>query len=120
MRTASVGRSVPMLEISSRHSTVLFFSLEADMPTPRLNGKHETTLRTIFQHPVSHNLDWHQVVRLLSSLGTIDEHPDGRVTARINDQEAVLHRPRHKDINSIDEVMLIRHFLERAGISPPA
>jgi hypothetical protein len=89
------------------------------MPTPHLNGKHETTLRTIFQHPVSHNLDWRQVVRLLSHLGTVDERPDGRLTARINDQEAVLHRPRHKDLNNVDEVMLIRHFLERAGVTPP-
>jgi hypothetical protein len=95
------------------------FSTEADMPTPHLNGKHETTLRTIFQHPVSHNLDWHQLVRLLSALGTVEEHDDGRLTARVNDQEAVLHRPRHKDLNSVEDVMHVRHFLERAGVTPP-
>ncbi len=89
------------------------------MPTPHLNGKHETTLRTIFQHPVSHNLDWRHLVRLLSALGTVEERPNGRLTARINDQEAVLHRPRHKDLNSVEEVMQVRHFLERAGVAPP-
>jgi hypothetical protein len=41
------------------------------MPTPKpehLNNHHRTTLRQIFQHPVSYNIEWHAVMSLLEAV----------------------------------------------------
>ena len=35
-----------------------------------LNNHHRNTLRQIFQHPVSHNINWHAVVSLLKAIGS--------------------------------------------------
>ena len=42
-----------------------------------LNNHHRNTLRQIFQHPVSHNIEWHAVVSLLEAIGSVAEHHDG-------------------------------------------
>ena len=44
-----------------------------------LNNHHRNTLRQIFQHPVSHNIEWHAVVSLLEAIGSVVEHHDGMV-----------------------------------------
>ena len=42
-----------------------------------LTGSHLRTYTTIFQHPVSHNLEWHDVYALLRQLGHVDETSNG-------------------------------------------
>jgi hypothetical protein len=88
------------------------------MTEPHLNGKHDTTLRMLFQHPLSHNLEWKDVIHLLSTLGTVDEKHDGRLAVSVNGHETVLHRPKHKDLGT-DELMQVRHLLTQAGITAP-
>ena len=41
-----------------------------------LTGSQLRTYNTIFQHPVSHNLEWRHVRVLLETLGEITEEPD--------------------------------------------
>ena len=44
-------------------------------PEPaHLNNHHRNTLRQIFQHPVSHNIEWHAVVSLLEAIGSVVAH----------------------------------------------
>ena len=78
-----------------------------------LTGSHLRTYRTIFQHPVSHNLRWRDVYALLRELGEVEEQPNGHLNVTRNGELLVLHRPRSKDVAEIDELMSLRHFLER-------
>ena len=88
------------------------------MTTEQLSRDHERTLQTIFQHPVAHNLAWRQVVTLLEAIGTVQEEHNGHYLMTVGEQTHDMHRPRHKDLADIAELLALRHFLERAGITP--
>jgi hypothetical protein len=87
--------------------------------TSTLTGSHLRTYKTIFQHPISHNLGWHDVQALFRRLGEIEEEPNGNLKVTRNGQVLVLHRPHAKDVAEVDDVMTLRHFLERSETIPP-
>jgi hypothetical protein len=85
------------------------------MPEPvNLNNHHRDTLLKIFQHPSSHNIEWPAVASLLSVVGTIEEHKDGKFEVRVGPEVLFLERPRHKDID-IQLVVDLRRLLTSAG-----
>ena len=86
--------------------------------TASLTGSHLRTYKTIFQHPVSHNLGWHDVHTLFRQLGQVEEEPNGNLKVTRNGQILVLHPPRTKDVAETDELMALRHFLERSEPTP--
>jgi hypothetical protein len=88
---------------------------------PTLKGSHLRTYNTIFQHPLSHNLDWREVRSLFKHLGEIEDQPNGKIKVTRNGQTLVLHRPNTKDVADADEVLSLRHFLEKSEtVSPKA
>ena len=44
------------------------------------DAHHRATVEKIFNHPVSHNIQWRDVLSLLRSVATVTEEPDGRYT----------------------------------------
>jgi hypothetical protein len=44
------------------------------------------TLDAIFHHPVPHNLNWMDVLRLLTHLGSAEEKADGKYSLTISGQ----------------------------------
>ena len=82
-----------------------------------LNNRHRDTLRKIFEHPTSHNIEWREVVSLLEAVGTVDVRHDGEVEAKIGPERAFLEPPVGKDI---DEQMVVdlRRMLRTAGFGP--
>jgi hypothetical protein len=82
--------------------------------TTSLTGSHLRTYNTIFQHPVSHNLGWRDVHALFRELGQLEEEPNGNLKVTRNGQIIVLHPPRTKDVATTEELMALRHFLERS------
>jgi hypothetical protein len=80
-----------------------------------LAGSHLRAYNAIFQHPLSHNLEWHDVFAMLRKVGQVNEEPNGHLRVTRNGQVLVLHPPRTKDVSSPDEIMALRHFLERSG-----
>src|SRR5262250_312186 len=69
-------------------------------PEPEhLSNHHRTTLRQIFQHPVSHNIEWHAVVSLLETVGSVEQR-GGKVAVTIGSQTEYLDPPAHKDIDA--------------------
>jgi len=84
-----------------------------------LTGSQLRTYNTIFQHPVSHNLEWRHVRTLLATLGEITEEPNGNSKVARNGHVLVLHPPRTKDVAETDELMALRHFLEQSEPTPP-
>ena len=81
---------------------------------PKLTGSHRRTYKTIFQHPISHNLEWRAVYGLLEKLGELVEEPNGAMKATRNGQTLVLVPPASKDVASEEEVMTLRHFIEQS------
>ena len=83
-------------------------------PTPPLTGCRLRTYDRIFQHPVSHNLGWHDVHALFRHLGQVETEPNGKLKVIRNGQTMVLHPPRAKDVADTEELMELRHFLQRS------
>ncbi len=79
-----------------------------------LNNHHRNTLRQIFQHPVSHNIEWHSVVSLLKAVGSVVEHHDGTIAATVGSQTEFFEPPAHKDIDT-PTVVSLRRVLSSAG-----
>jgi len=83
-------------------------------PIPSLNGSDQRTYNAIFQHPLAHNLQWHDVHALLRHFATVTEEPNGNLKALRHGETLVLRQPRTKDVAESDELMALRHFLERS------
>ena len=82
-----------------------------------LNGHHRMTLASIFSHPESHNVEWHDVLSLLNHLGSASARHGGGYDAVIGADRLVLGRAHDKDLAS-DELRHLRSFLAKAGLSP--
>lgn len=86
-----------------------------------LGGSHLRTYEKIFQHPISHNLEWRDVRTMLGRLGELTEGANGNLSMARNGHTLALHRTNQKDITDMHELMEIRHFLERSEVPlPPA
>jgi hypothetical protein len=82
-----------------------------------LNNHHRDTLAQIFQHPVSHNIEWRAVRSLLEVVGTVEESHDGKFVVTLGAETEVLTRPRDKAID-VQEVVDLRRMLGNAGYGP--
>ncbi len=90
------------------------------IPTSDLTGSHLRTYNTIFQHPVSHNLEWREVRALFAHIAEVAEQPNGNLRVTRHGESIVLHPPRTKDVHDVEELMAIRHFLQRSEKAAPA
>jgi len=87
-------------------------------PQPEhLNNRHRDTLRQIFRHPVSHNVEWRAVLSLLEAVGTVTVRHDGKVAVTLGPEREFLDPPRGKDIDA-QMVMDLRRMLSSAGYRP--
>ncbi len=82
----------------------------------KLNAHHRATVEKIYQHPVSHNIQWHDVLSLLESVAQVSEGHDGKYKVTLGPETETLDAPRGHDI---DEQMVIdlRRMLKGAGIT---
>ena len=85
---------------------------------PHLDNRHRNTLRQIFQHPASHNIEWHAVTSLLEAMGTVTTHHDGKVTVTVGSQNEIFDPPTGKDVD-VQMVLDLRRLLSSAGYSAP-
>ena len=81
---------------------------------PHLSSHHRDTLLQIFQHPTSHNIEWHDVLSLLTAAGTVEQEHDGKFHVRLGDSVEVMTKPKHKDID-VQQVVDLRRLLSAAG-----
>jgi hypothetical protein len=86
----------------------------------QLSGTHRQIYQRIFQHP-THNLGWREVCSMLDAMADVKTVEDNRGNLKVtrNGQMLVLHRPRDKDFADQEELMQLRHFLERSGTPEP-
>lgn len=84
-----------------------------------MSHKPEKTLKQLFGHPIAMNVKWRDVIHLFESLGAeLEATHGGREKVKLNGQEHTFHVPHSKTLDSKDEVMQIRHFLEACGVTP--
>jgi hypothetical protein len=79
-----------------------------------LNNHHRNTLREIFRHPVSHNIEWHAVLSLLEAVGSTVEQRGKKVAVTIGSETEYFDSPAHKDIDE-QAVLDLRRMLTNAG-----
>jgi hypothetical protein len=84
-----------------------------------LNNRHRDTLRKIFGHPASGNIEWRQVLSLLEAVGTVDEEHNGSFKVTLGAETETIGRPRGKDIDR-QMVVDLRRMLTGAGLAPTA
>jgi hypothetical protein len=90
------------------------------MTTPEpehLDNRHRDTLRQIFEHPTSHNIEWRAVVSLLEAVGTVSVRHDGKVAVKLGPEQEFLEPPAGKDIDT-QMVVDLRRMLSGAGYAP--
>jgi hypothetical protein len=82
-----------------------------------LNNHHRETLGQIFQHPVSHNIQWRAVLSLLEAVASVEEHHDGRFQVTLGAETETFEPPRDKDVD-VQQVVDLRRMLKNAGFGP--
>src|SRR5260370_25698174 len=79
-----------------------------------LNNHHRNTLRQLFAHPVSHNVEWHAVLSLLAAIGSVERRHDGAIIVNVGSAQGHFEAPRHKDVDARTAADL-RRLLSSAG-----
>ena len=82
----------------------------------KLNAHHRVTVEKIFQHPLSHNIQWHDVLSLLRSVAEVTEVHDGRFRVTLGSETETLDAPSGHDVNE-QMIIDLRRMLRGAGIS---
>ena len=91
--------------------------MTSGMEPVHLNHHHRVTLQKIFQHPVSHNLEWNDVLSLLNVVATVEEKHDGKFAVTLGDTTDTIERPKHKDLKT-QNILDLRRLLSTAGFTP--
>lgn len=79
-----------------------------------LNNRHRDTLRQIFEHPTSHNIEWRAVVSLLEAVGSVTQEHDGKLAVTMGRQTEFFDPAGKKDVD-VQTVIDLRHLLGTAG-----
>lgn len=82
----------------------------------QMSGTHQKTYNAVFQHPIAHNLQWHDLRSMLSTLAEETEEHNGNLKYTRHNQTLTVHPPQHKDFSDVKELMKIRHFLEHSAV----
>jgi hypothetical protein len=88
--------------------------MPAEPELVHLNNHHRDTLKKIYQHPASHNIEWPDILSLLEAVGTVDESHDGKFVVTLGSEKVTFERPKHKDVD-IQVVVDLRRILHAAG-----
>lgn len=90
------------------------------MSSPHRAAAHERILGMLFEHPMSHNIEWRDFVHMLGALGRLVEEPNGSLHFTVNGETLVMHRPhKGKDLTE-EQITQVRHFFRKVGIAPPS
>lgn len=73
--------------------------------------KHEQILRQIFAHPISHNLEWRELIAALKSIGSMEEVSNGKYHFTRSGRTLTFDEPGAKDVGE-DEILRLRRFLK--------
>jgi hypothetical protein len=81
-----------------------------------LDSQHRRTAQAILSHPVSHNIEWRDVLSLLQAVGEVSEEHDGKFKVEVGGETETLARPHGKDLGE-QMVVDLRRMLGAAGLT---
>jgi hypothetical protein len=81
---------------------------------PGLGTADTRLIARIFQHPLSHNLDWREVLALFRSVGSVEQAHGGNIVLHLGAQHQAF-TPSHDKNLASEDVLSLRHLLTRAG-----
>lgn len=84
-----------------------------------LSNHHRNTLREIFDHQATGNVDWRKVHSLLEALGAIEQEHDDKVKITLGPETEVMAVPKGKELDR-QTVVDLRRMLTEAGCGPDA
>ena len=70
----------------------------------------------VFQHPMTHSLEWKDVRSLFEALGQVEDDKNSNVKVSMSGQTIVFDSPTHTDVISPDQVNKIRHLIRAATV----
>jgi hypothetical protein len=73
--------------------------------------KHEQIIRQIFAHPISHNLEWRELIAALKSIGSMEEVSNGKYHFSRAGRTLTFDEPGAKDVGE-EEILRLRRFLK--------
>ena len=79
-----------------------------------LSNRHRDTLRQLFEHPVSHNVEWRAVLSLLGEVGSVETHHHGKVAVTVGPRTEFFDPRGQKDLD-VQAVVDLRELLASAG-----
>lgn len=102
----------------AREQTMARLSLGHPVPPAgsgsKVSGAHRRCLEAIFRHPLAHYLEWREVLAMIAHIGRVEERSGDVVLFTVGGEHQFMRRPHHaKDLTSND-VMALRHLLQRA------
>lgn len=83
-----------------------------------LGKRHQETYDAILKNPIVRNLHRRDVTAMLGAVAEVTEEGNGKLKVTRNGHTFVLHPSRDKNVTAMDELMDIRHFLQRSDIPP--
>ena len=101
--------------VDTANITATFQPVQGDRTA--LSKSCRTTLDTIYQHPLSHNLEWPDVIALFAKLGTVEHKSNNEFVFAIGGEHHLMRKAHGKNLPA-DDVIEFRHMLTRAGWSP--
>ena len=82
-----------------------------------LGHRHRDTLDKVFGHASSGNIEWRQVLSLLTALGGVHREHNGKIEVTLGSETEILRPPRGKNIEE-QTLVDLRRMLTNAGFAP--
>jgi hypothetical protein len=82
-----------------------------------MNSNIQRIYDQVFQHPMTHNLEWKDVRSLFESLGKVEDEKNSNVKVSLSGQVIVFDSPSHSDIVSPEQINKIRHLIRSVSVS---
>jgi hypothetical protein len=82
----------------------------------KLDHHHRITAQKLFNHPLNHNIQWHDVCSLLARFGEVHETHRGNWAVTIEGDTISFGSTRTRDLTE-DQVIKVRHFLRHFGLN---
>jgi hypothetical protein len=82
-----------------------------------LSSRHRDTVAKIFSEPPNRNIEWHEVVSLLETVGTVTQEHNGKLKVALGPETEVLPEAHGKDVD-VQIVVDLRRMLTQAGLAP--
>ncbi len=79
-----------------------------------LSNRHRDTLRQLFEHPASRNVEWRAVISLLEAVGSVTTQHNGKLAVTVGPRTEFFDPGGQKDLD-VQTVVDLRELLTSAG-----